>query len=1153
MSSTDRQNRLLVTEDWKRIYQSFRNAEFQSYDFDNLRRTMINYLRENYPEDFNDYIESSEYLALIDMIAYLGQNISFRIDLNARENFLELAERRESVLRLARLLSYNPKRNQASNGLLKITAVSTTEEVSDSNNLNLRNRTIIWNDPANSNWNEQFDRVINAALSVNAKIGNPVKQENINGVTTQQYKLNSASRQVPVYGFTKNVDGRSVNFEVVSTGITNDSIVEEAPLPNRRFGFLYRNDGQGPSSTNTGYFSHFRQGVLDFGNFSVTNPSSNQVVAIDQRNINNSDVWLYSVNENGVEQKLWTKVDSVEGNNIIYNSIEKNQRDIYSVLTRIEDRISLIFADGTFGNLPQGSFRVYYRSSVNSRLFITPSDMRGIVVRIPYISRTGNAETLAISYSLEYTVVNGSTTETSANIKSRAPSTYYTQNRMVTGEDYQVAPLSISQEIVKAKAVNRTSSGISRYFDLIDATGKYSSTNLFGTDGALFKDFLDVKQSLNFENLTDIEGEIVNTVQPILKDRRLNNFYLDQFPLVSVRDLNNSWQQKTADTNQSTGNFIDLNGDDVRLGNFTESNMKFVKLNSLLKFEAPDGFHFLNGELIQGEPDFRGGSLYKWSKVVSIVNDGTSVQENEFGSVILNDVIPTGAKIVDIRTPLPNALVQNVESQAINEIFNLRTFGLRYDQNIGEWQIVSQNNLNIIDDFSTGKTGDTTGQQLDSSWLLLFETDGEKYTITYRSLRYIFESDREIRFYFDSTEKIFNNKSGKTVKDKVTVLGINTQPDTTEPFNKDFDWEVTKEFRNENGYVDSKKIEISFFDSDDDGVVDDPEIFDQVVNETQNIQDKLVFLRKEESQDGLIDYVFVAPEEINVEILQSKNSGVITSNYSDGQLFYFIEQDIFENLNRNTGNFTINTSFRAKIGRSGIKFHYIHNADENARIDPSASNIIDIYLLTRQYDTQFRLFLDDAIIDKPLPASSDNLFISFGQELNKIKTISDEIIYHSAKYKILFGNKATSDLQATFKIVKSKDIVINDNDLKSRVISTINRFFALENWDFGDNFYFSELASFVMAELSPDIITFVIVPVQPDQSFGSLYEIKAESDEIFISAATVEDIDIIDEITANRLNADGNVITSARSINSGIQSADDNPLTIGGPSTNGLQ
>ena len=47
----------------------------------------------------------SEYIALIDMIAYLQTESAFPTDLNARENFLELAERRESVLRLARLLS----------------------------------------------------------------------------------------------------------------------------------------------------------------------------------------------------------------------------------------------------------------------------------------------------------------------------------------------------------------------------------------------------------------------------------------------------------------------------------------------------------------------------------------------------------------------------------------------------------------------------------------------------------------------------------------------------------------------------------------------------------------------------------------------------------------------------------------------------------------------------------------------------------------------------------------------------------------------------------------------------------------------------------------------------------------------------------------
>ena len=82
MATTDRQNRLLVAEDWRKIYQSFQQADFKSYDFETLRRTMVAYLRENYPDDFNDFVESSEYVALIDLIAYVAQALSFRVDLS---------------------------------------------------------------------------------------------------------------------------------------------------------------------------------------------------------------------------------------------------------------------------------------------------------------------------------------------------------------------------------------------------------------------------------------------------------------------------------------------------------------------------------------------------------------------------------------------------------------------------------------------------------------------------------------------------------------------------------------------------------------------------------------------------------------------------------------------------------------------------------------------------------------------------------------------------------------------------------------------------------------------------------------------------------------------------------------------------------------
>ena len=104
MSQIVRQNNLFAAEDWKTIYRSFSQANFTAYDYDSIRSTMLNYISVNYPEDFNDYIQSSEFIAIIDLVAFLGQSIAFRTDLNSRENFLDTAERRDSIIRLAKLI-----------------------------------------------------------------------------------------------------------------------------------------------------------------------------------------------------------------------------------------------------------------------------------------------------------------------------------------------------------------------------------------------------------------------------------------------------------------------------------------------------------------------------------------------------------------------------------------------------------------------------------------------------------------------------------------------------------------------------------------------------------------------------------------------------------------------------------------------------------------------------------------------------------------------------------------------------------------------------------------------------------------------------------------------------------------------------------------
>jgi len=1140
MSATDRQNRLLVNQDWTKIYQSFRNADFQSYDFENLRRTMIDYIRQNFPEDFNDYIESSEYLALIDLIAYVGQSIAFRVDLNARENFLELASRRDSILRLARMLGYNAKRNIPAQGLLKITNITSTENIIDSNGRNLANQVVTWNDPTNSNWYDQFIAVMNAAFSSTQQFGNPSDSATINGIQTEQYRFSASNNNVPVYSFSKTVNGTAMDFEVTSTTFSGQNyIYEESPKVANRIACVYQNDGQGNGSNATGFFFNFTQGTLNQGTFAISQPTTNQSIDFASSNINNNDVWLYRLDANNIESEPWTKVPALSGNNIIYNSVIKSVRNIFSVTTKAGDQISINFSDGKFGNMPLGTFRAYYRISNGQSYTINPADIRGVTLSIPYTSNTNQAETLTVTLALQSSVANATASESNDNVKANAPASYYTQNRMVTGEDYNVSPLSATQEIAKVKAVNRSSSGISRYFDLVDPTGKYSSTNLFADDGVIYQEDYTTTFNFSYSSRTQIENVIYNSIASVLKDPNLRNFYYSKFNGVNTSSLNITWYNKTSDALHSTG-YIGSSLADAKpyqLSTYTSTDLQFIVPGSLIKLQAPDGYYFNRNNknaLVAGTPSSSNTSTYIWTEVVSIVGDGTAsgagVLGTGLGPVALNDVIPSGAIITQIIPAWKTTISTSVVATMIDLITNNNPFGLRYDLSTQSWQIIFQPNLNPTSDFSLNHQGDQTNLQLDSSWLLLFITDTVTYTVTTRKLQYVFESDKQLRFYFDTTQKIYDTSLGTVVNDEVKVLSINTQPGSAYPFTFDQSFKVVSTFTGLDGYIDTKKIVITFGDKSGSNIVQDPDAFKNIVYDVTTGEPNYIVLELYTVEAGQEDYRYVDNSSEIVKIITNASAIGSYSNYNDGQYFYLTDFDAVVKLDLATSSLVPSLDYKVFVGRSKLKFQYRHSADEQSRIDPGVSNIMDLFVLTTGYDVIFRQWLAGSIPTKPLPPSSNEIYNMVAPSLNLIKSISDELIYHPVKYKILFGKLAEPGFQAQFKVIVNPGVVISANDVKTQILSAINTFFALGNFDFGDTFYFSELATYVMNKLTPNITNFVIVPTGNTLSFGGLYEITAGPDELFISGATVDNIDIVTAITPTIINSLGNTSISSNVI-----------------------
>jgi hypothetical protein len=1120
MTTTSRQNNLLINQDWTRVYQTFKNADFKSYDFENIRRVMITYLRENYPEDFNDYIESSEYMALIDAMAFMGQSLSFRIDLASRENFIELAETKESVLRLARLISYNAKRNIAASGLLKFDTITTTENILDSNGRNLSQQVIIWNDPTNPSWYEQFILILNSSMSDNVSFGRSKGSDTIDGIQADQYSFRSRFTDVPIFSFEKTVANKRLTFELVSTSfVDSESFYEESPEPNREIGFVYRQDGKGAGSPNTGFFMLLKQGSLELTDFDIATPSTNEVVTVDVPNINNTDVWLYKLDQNGNQIEEWTKVPALTGNNIVYNELSSNVRNIYNIVTKEDDKIDLVFADGVYGNLPKGSFRTYYRTSSGLEYSITPTDMRGINIAIPYTNKEGVEHELTISLSLKYTISNSAASEDIDSIRVRAPAIYYSQNRMVTGEDYNLAPLSSSQDIIKVKAINRTSSGISRNFDILDATGKYSSVNVFADDGFLYKEETEKVLSFKYTNRIDVINFIRTQIEPVLASNDLFNFYLTKYEKILFTNDTTTWTQVTDDITSSTGYFVDIFGTLLKTGTYTNNTLKYLLNESLIKFVPPSGKAFRLGKLVDIDLTDPLQTDKIWTKIVRITGDGTNagrgVLATGYGPIVFSEVVPTGAIANRILPRFSTSFSQSLINQMVNIVTADLNFGIRFDNLESLWKIITSANINTSNQFNLGSAGDTSNSNIDSSWMINFIKEPDQYVVTIRNIDYVFGSLMQNRFYFDQSQKIYDSKSGSIVKDNVKILGINTSSDLISVLGKDLSFEISSSIDYDDGFSSSKEVKLAFSDSDDDGVIDNPDSFEDIVGLDSNL--RYIFFERLVDASGNPYYEYVDNPDYSVIQLEYSVDSVDINSYNNGDKIYFYSPD--ENrvmlVNRTTNTFSIQPQYKSVIGRSGLKFQYLHNSSVDRRIDPSVSNIIDVYLLTRNYDREIRNYLKGASTTLPTAPSSDNLRISYGEPLSLIKTVSDEIIYHSANYKILFGESADLAYRATFKIVKNVNRSVNDNDLKVRVVNAINEFFDVNNWDFGDRFYLGELITYITNEVTPDISNIILVPKQPDLELTSLFEIQSRQDEIFISGATVDDIEIVSSISSS--------------------------------------
>ena len=1161
MAQGARQSSLFAAEDFSVVYESFSEANFQAYDFETIRNSMVDYINNNYPENFNDWISSSEFVSLIELMAFLGHNLAFRADLASRENYLSTAERRESALRIADFLGYTPTRNIVASGYLKVDSITTDETIYDVNGVSLANTTLQFEDLVDPDAYQNFITVMNAIFQSTSQFGSPFSKFSNNGIANEIYRTTSINNTT-TKSFSNSVNGSSARFSLHSVAYNNKNLIEKDPDPYGVIDILYKNDNSGFASANTGFFVGFKQGTLEYQDFNINDGLPNMVIDINEQNISNGNIWVQSIDEIGTVQKTWSRVDRLFGLNAIFNASQNGVRDIYTVASREDDQISIVFADGDFGNIPKGIIRVWYRAGLNESYTLNPDNFNSTSYSFTYIGADGNSHNARLSLSLKNNVTNASTRESVDSIKANAGRFFATQDRMVTAEDYSIFPVTVSENIRKIKSVNRVHSGHSRFRDLYDPTATYSDAVNYLTDGYLYEDNVTTRSLINLPTSNNSNQIYQKFLKPLLNNPELKNFYYNRHTYnglhiaansyseaglgITVFNANNSedgvfrWNQVTKGANTCTG-YITYNAFVQRLGSVATNSLHKLQVNGLAEFiTAPykigyvktinvvdqgSGYTTVPSVTLLGAgsgataiANVSAGKVIsititdtgqnytsatvcnvsggggtgcvatvtvdsadtKWVRVTKLFKDGlgndnntgapTGIDTSGKGAVSINAVIPSGARIRRLVPSWSSDLTTTVKDSLISKLESNVDFALRFNPSSQEWMLVDSANLpsnsvlnNSVDKWSRLYEGDNTNNGRDNSWTIRINYNNTYWEILTRKSRFVFGSDSEVRFNNLNFEETFSSETLKPHKDTVEVLDINPTSSTNAiPLGKNYKFNTFGYYTYNDGFTDPYKIRVTLADPDNDGYPSDPEAF---LNVTKN---------------------------------QSINLGTTTENG-----YTFVVQD-------NDNGSTIVT------GRGNLRTKYQRIADLNQLIDPSTTNIIDTYVLLRSYDNSYRTWsiYDGRSQTKPNPPTVSELTTLF-ESLESKKSISDQVIYRPVKYKLLFGDLANSEVQARFVVTKTANSTMSETEIQNRIVNLITKYFNVDNWDFGEDFYFTEMAAYIHNNMIGQISQITIQPISEDLQSTDLFEISSDSDELFLPVVQSSNVIISNTTLAN--------------------------------------
>ena len=94
--------------------------DYTSRDFDSIKTSLVNYTKRYYSDSFKDFNEASFGALVLDSVSYIGDILSFYLDYQVNESFLDTAIEYDNVVRIARQLGWKYTDASTSTGTVQI-------------------------------------------------------------------------------------------------------------------------------------------------------------------------------------------------------------------------------------------------------------------------------------------------------------------------------------------------------------------------------------------------------------------------------------------------------------------------------------------------------------------------------------------------------------------------------------------------------------------------------------------------------------------------------------------------------------------------------------------------------------------------------------------------------------------------------------------------------------------------------------------------------------------------------------------------------------------------------------------------------------------------------------------------------------------------